>query len=226
MKADEATAAAIRGAWLEDPRLSAHGLEVTVRSGQVTLAGVVPTFARKRAALMIASRVAGVGGVIDRIDVAPPGLLTDDEVAEGVRRQLEAHDQVGKAAITVSVSNGVVTLRGNVASPLQHVLAEDVAIAAAGVRGIQNLLFVNPDAQREDIARARDLETALRLADGLSEVAIRAAVAGGVAVLSGAVFHAWQKHLAESVAQRMRFLGVRNDIEVRGTGAASPLAGD
>lgn len=223
MTRDESILQSIREALLQDGRLSSHPIDVFVDAGRVTLRGAVQTFSRKRAALAIAGAIEGVVGITDEIDVTPPGMLSDQAVAENVRRALEARDDASKPAITVEVVNGVVTLRGTVAGQLQHLLTEDAVIAAAGVRGIHNLLFVSPDEQAEDIGRARDLQTVIGLTDGLRDAAVRVAVAGGAAVLSGGVSHVWQKQLAESLAQRMRFRAVRNEIEVLGTGAASPL---
>ena len=226
MTPDDLLLRSIKQSMLEDGRLSSQPIEVIVDGGQVTLQGAVQAFNRKRAALEIATAIEGVMGVTDRLEVTPPGSLTDCEVAENVRRSLEAGDDVSKEAITVEVSNGVVTLRGNVSTQLQHVLAEDIAIAAAGVRGVYNLLFVNPEEQVEDVGRARDLQTAIGLTEGLQDAAVRAAVAGGVAVVSGSASHMWQRQLAESVAKRMRFLAIRNDIGVYGATDASRLSSE
>lgn len=223
MKADAQLSERLKQAMLMDGRLSSQPIDVNAVGGVVTLSGAVQSFGRKRAALEIAGAIEGVRAVCDEIEVVPAHPHSDQELAEQVRRALEACGGVVKAAITVEIASGVVTLRGNVAAAHERLIAEDVAIAVPGIRHSYNLLFVNDREQLEDASRARDLEMAIGLTGGLRDAAIRAAVANGAAVLSGAVSHPWQRRLAESVAGQFRFVSVRNEIVIQGTGAASPL---
>ena len=80
----------------------------------------------------------GVRAVSKRLVVEPLENLTDHEVANYVRTSLDAHSEVIKEAITVSVSGGVATLEGNVRDAWQYALAEDIARAARGSRRTQS----------------------------------------------------------------------------------------
>ena len=96
----------------------------------VCLTGTVQFYGRAVAAYEIAASMPGVREVSKRLVVKPPGDLPDDEVANYVRAALDAHAEVIKEAITVSVSGGVATLEGSVRDTWQQALAEDIARSA------------------------------------------------------------------------------------------------
>ena len=214
MTHDEALVELIRSAVLKDGRLSSQPLDISVRDGRVWLKGSVQSFSRKRTADEIVGDCDGVLEVFNQLEVVSPGPTSDAQIAEAVRAALEAHPDITKEAITVSVDQGIVTLRGNTTSESGRLLAEDVAIAATGVRGIHNLLFSNSTERTDDVAFAREILTAIHLTHGLSDVQVRVAVAGNTVVLSGRVGASWQKRRAGSIAMRFRLNHLRNEILV------------
>ena len=138
----------------------------------------------------------------------------DDEVANYVRAALDAHSEVMKAAITVSVSGGVVTLEGSVCDTWQHAVAEDVARSARGVRDVRNRLVVDLLEQIKDEEVSYEIQSAIHHICGLSGAGIKVAVSDRAVVLSGTVTTLPAKERAERLARNYGALNVRNDIEV------------
>lgn len=67
---------------------------------------------------------------------------SDDRIREEVSDRLADHDRIDASEITVTVSDGEVTLDGTVGSRPERRLAEDVADACSGVSHVQNNLRV------------------------------------------------------------------------------------
>jgi osmotically-inducible protein OsmY len=132
----------IEDAMLMDPRVSAHAIEVSVSAGVVTLEGTVQAEERKEVALAIAAAHPSCQGVVDRVRVVAPGELPDDEVAHNARAALDTLVDSVRQAAKLFVSGGVVTLRGTVPTEWERAVAEDVVLAAPGVRQVANNLSV------------------------------------------------------------------------------------
>lgn len=94
-------------------------LEVSVVDGLVALTGTCPTTAQAGEAERAISRLSGVRGVLNRIQVTPPSPTPGDvrsTISEALRRRA-AHQA---AHIDVIVDGDRVTLRGTVSSPLER----------------------------------------------------------------------------------------------------------
>ena len=163
----------VRKAMVYDKRLSAQLIDVTVKDAIVYLTGTVQYYGRAVAAYEVAASVPGVREVSKRLVVEPPGDFRDDAVANHVRAALDAHSEVMKAAITVSVSGGVATLEGSVRDTWQYAVAEDVARSARGVRDVRNWLAVDIGQQIDDEETAYDILFAIQHFCGRSGVASR-----------------------------------------------------
>jgi osmotically-inducible protein OsmY len=213
---DEELVGRIRNALLLNEVLSEHPIEVSVANGIATLEGTVQTYRRKLAAQEVAASFDGCRGVVNELKVEPSALSPDDEVANHVRAALDAHADITKEVVTVSVTGGVATLNGRVGSNWERTLAEDVALSARGVRSVQNLLTVDLPGEIEDQALSHNIREALKWARGLRDSEIQVAVTGDMAVLSGEVEQLWQKETAATVARRFRICKFRNDIVVTG----------
>lgn len=216
MPSDELLHRRIQKAMVEDHRLSGHAVEVEVRNGVVRLNGRVQSHRRKLAVHELVASLEGCRDVINEITVEPSGVLPDEKVAENVRAALDAHADITREVITVAVHGGKVTLQGNVASPWERQVAEDVALAARGVRSVNNMIMIDPDQELEDEVLSRSIAEALGYTRALRDAAIEVAVNADQAVLSGEVEHFWQKQTAEDVARRFRVRTVRNEIRVTG----------
>jgi osmotically-inducible protein OsmY len=127
-----------------DPRVEETEVGVEVDSGIVTLTGTVSSWAKRMAAQDAAHRVAGVLDVANDVKVKLPGDLvrTDTEIAQAVRRALEWDALVPHERIRSTVSNGWVTLEGNVDSWTEREDAERAVQNLVGVRGVSDTLTV------------------------------------------------------------------------------------
>jgi hyperosmotically inducible periplasmic protein len=156
---------AIVGCWNASPKspdvsdtirksLDQAGLkDVTVSQdrdqGIVTLGGQVVNDSNKAQAESLAKSLAGGQVVADQIAVVPAGAgketkAVNSDLDEGIEKNLDAaliqnklHDNV-----SYDVKNGVVTLKGNVASDIQRTGAEAVAVAVPNVHQVVNTLQV------------------------------------------------------------------------------------
>ena len=99
-----------------DSRIRQADVGVEVDDGVVTLTGTVDSWAKKLAAREAAYRVAGVRDVADDVRVKLSGSLerTDTEIAQDVRYGLEWNPFVPEKDIRSTVSDGRVTLEGQV----------------------------------------------------------------------------------------------------------------
>jgi osmotically-inducible protein OsmY len=199
----------------QDERLSAHPIDVLVVDGVATLTGSVQSYRRKLVALEIAESIQGCRGVTDKLVVTPPGQLSDEEIADAVRAILDAHADITKEVITVTVRDSVATLRGNVCTHWEVVLAEDLALSSRGVREVHNHLAVEPSLETEDEQLSRSIERALLHTSGMQDTEVRVAVTGITATLSGQVKELWQKKRAEQVARRFPVVVINNDISLK-----------
>lgn len=179
-----------------DSRIAWAQIGVEVQEGLVTLSGAVNTYAKKIAAQQAAHRVAGVLDLANEIEVKPAGTYahTDREIAMAVRHTLEWDALVPDERIQSTVSDGWVTLEGDVNVWREREDAEKSVLRLAGVVGVINKITVlpsdiDPEELREEIEEA--LETrADREADRL-----RIEVKNGSVELWGRV-HSWREKRA------------------------------
>ena len=200
-----------------DARVSQHRIDVSVSGGVVTLRGTVQSHRRKLAAGEIASSFEGCCGVVNEIHVRPPEPVSDTEIAGHVRAMLDAHADITKAAITVTVRDGEVTLAGHVGSQAERALTVDLVMSVRGVRTLSDEMVVDLQLQIGDQALSRQIELELTRTRGLRGANLKVAVNGDAAVLSGRVAELWQKETAGVVALRFPLRVVRNDLVVIGT---------
>jgi osmotically-inducible protein OsmY len=179
-----------------DSRIAWAQIGVEVHDGLVTLSGVVSTYAKKATAQQAAHRVAGVLDVANEIEVKPTGTFarTDQEIARAVRHTLEWDALVPDDRIRSTVSDGWVTLEGDVDVWREREDAEKSVLRLAGVVGVIDKITIvprdiDPEELREEIEEA--LETrADREADRL-----RIEIKNGAVELWGRV-HSWQEKRA------------------------------
>ena len=115
-------------------------IDAAVERGIVTLVGTVPSYAMKLGAQEAVRSVEGVHDVVDEIDVGPRGerSVVDEELV-GILTQVLVWDSlVPDQDLSVSVSDGWVTLRGSVTAASQRTEAERSVAHIAGVRGVTN----------------------------------------------------------------------------------------
>src|SRR4051794_14369662 len=129
-----------------EPSVDAAHIGVSVKDGVVTLTGHVSSYAEKYAAERAAKRVHGVRAVANEMDVKLPGSSkrTDEDIAAAAVNALEQNVSVPADKIKVTVSNGWVTLEGEVEWQYQRYAAESAVRYLTGVTGVSNYVTVKP----------------------------------------------------------------------------------
>jgi osmotically-inducible protein OsmY len=173
-----------------EPSLDAAEIGVSVDNGVVTLRGNVKTYAEKNAAERAALKVYGVKAVANDLAVrlADGHVKNDTEIAQAVLVGLRWNTTVPDERITVSVSNGWVTLGGNVDWEYQRTAAANAILYLQGVRGVTNTMTVTPHVTAVDV-KAK-IEAAMKRSAELDARRINVAVANNRVTLTGNV-HSW-----------------------------------
>jgi len=136
---------AVKDALVLDPRISdPEQVAVSSDGGMVTLRGTVGSFSQRRAATDDAGEIDGVYDVYDELDVR---LLNesrrDDADIRGIALQILMWDfEVPAELIDVKVSDGWVTLTGDVSYQFESNAAFDDVAALLGVVGVTNKIRV------------------------------------------------------------------------------------
>jgi osmotically-inducible protein OsmY len=179
-----------------DSRIGWSQIGVEVMEGVVTFTGVVSSYAQKLAAQEAAHRISGVLDIANEVEVRPDGVFirSDAEIALAVRHVLEWDALVPDERIKSTISDGWVTLEGDVDFWHQREDAERTVLRLEGVIGVTNEITVAP--KKVDPKELREeIEYALeRRADREAE-RLRIEVNDGVVDLFGRV-HSWEEKRA------------------------------
>jgi osmotically-inducible protein OsmY len=135
----------VRTELASDPRLPYSG-EIAVESfgDTVTLRGTVGSFAQRRAAVADARRARGVVDVYDELDVRilDRDRREDAEIRGAALQRLSWDSEVPGDYLDVRVTDGWVTLKGDVDFQFQSDLAFDDVSRLHGVTGVTNEIKV------------------------------------------------------------------------------------
>jgi osmotically-inducible protein OsmY len=173
-----------------EPSIDAADIGVSVENGVVTLRGDVKTYAEKAAAERASLAVYGVKAVANDVNVrlGDGQKRTDTEIAQAVVSAFQWNTMVPDEKISVSVSDGWVTLKGRVDWEYQRTAAANAIRALAGVRGVSNTISLEPHVSAMDVKSK--IENALKRSAEVDARRINVAVADGKVILSGNV-HSW-----------------------------------
>jgi osmotically-inducible protein OsmY len=121
-----------------------HATEIAVseQAGTVTLRGSVSSFRQRRAAVDVARRVRGVRHVEDELAVDVRDHWEDDEIRGTALQRLIAEGDVPADRIDVRVSNGWLTLKGEVKHQYESNAAFEAVTDVPGIGGITNEIKV------------------------------------------------------------------------------------
>jgi len=139
--------------------------------------------------------------------------LPDTQIRHAVLRQLEWEPEVSHDQIGVGVTEGVVTLSGQVDTYAEKIAAERTAKRVHGVKAIANDLQVTPVGVRTDTEIAADAVHALEAHVRVPVDRITVTVRDGWVKLEGSVDWMFQKEAAENAVQYLGGVrGIANRI--------------
>jgi len=183
-----------------EPRLLPNEIGVIVKDGIVTLTGWVDSYTKRWAAEDAAHRVRGVKAVANDIEVrlSTANERTDADIAAAAVRALEWDAFVPIDRLDVTVSQGWVTLKGEVEWQYQKQDAERVVRRLTGVKGVTNLIAVKAKPTPAELKKK--IEQALVRTAELDAKNIQVEVEGSKVILKGTVRSWAEKEEAERQA--------------------------
>ncbi|MEZ4651205.1 MAG: BON domain-containing protein [Candidatus Eisenbacteria bacterium] len=211
---DEQIGQAIEREFAFDSGVIGDGIDVRIRAGVVELSGRTDNLLSRDRAELLAETVKGVRSVVNRVEVEPAVLKTDEDLARDVEAALAADPATASYKAFVESWNGSVSLSGTVDSPLEKRLVDRVARGVKGVRNVENHIAVAYGAPRSDSEIREEIVAALRwdplVDDGLVEVRVE----DGDVHLAGTVGSAAERRRARRDAWTSGVHEVEDDLEV------------
>lgn len=136
-----------------DPAVDPTNIQVAVHAGAVTLKGHVQTYAELIAAQRAAARVYGVRAVANDLTVRLLSDQTrdDSDIAQAISNQLAWSARIPKGAVKAVVTEGWVSLEGQVDRIYQSEEAERIVRGLIGVKGVTNRVVVQPLVREKDV---------------------------------------------------------------------------
>lgn len=144
--------------WAElrgDPEADVADIHVEVEDFVATLSGTVPSYVARLAVEQAAERVSGIRSVVNEVAVTLPAgdTSSDDLLGAAVAQALRWDIRVPHHLLAARVLRGWVTLTGSVPRQRERSAAEEVVTYLTGVRGITNLIAIEPSAAPPDFPR-------------------------------------------------------------------------
>ena len=198
-----------------DSTIDARKIGVAVIDGIVHLTGEVRTYTDKWRAERAVERVDGVRGIANDIEVVLAGEHTDADIAKRAANKLDWNFTVPRGAVSVKVDNGWITLKGEVPFDYQRRAAERLVRDIPGVKGVSNLISLQPSAAPTNIKG--EIEKTFRRQAALDAQNIIIDVSGSTVTLRGSVRSWAERRDAERIAWAAPGVTlVKNEIRVAG----------
>lgn len=187
--------------------LSRDSIQVeTSLEGKLILSGHVDSWTQRQEAELLASEVRGVNVIVNLIRVAYKQERSDPAIQRDVIANLERDAYLSDLPISVTVEDGVVTLRGVVGSLYEKERAYGESVVVYNVRDVRNLLDVKTEKdsfvrRHVPLPSDEELEKAIR-AELVQDIRVMdpdelsITVINGNVTLRGTVESFYQKQLA------------------------------
>jgi osmotically-inducible protein OsmY len=185
-----------------EPNLDPTDIAVAVKNGVATLTGFVKSYAQKIAAERAAKRVEGVVAVVNDLEVRLPGAdeRPDPEIARDIVANLKTWLPNSWENVKVIVKNGWVTLEGEVEWNYQREYAERTVRWVRGVKGVSNLIRLQPRVAPDPTQIRQKIEEAFRRSALLDANRITVETNGSQVILKGTVRSWAEREEAERAA--------------------------
>jgi osmotically-inducible protein OsmY len=200
MRTDQAVQEDVEQELQWDPDLDATNIAVSVKDGVVTLAGFVKSLTDKYEAESAAKRVAGVRAVANDLEVRLPAIdeRPDPDIARDAITAIQIQLPISFETIKVVVRDSWVTLEGQTEWQFQKNTAENAVRRVRGVKGVANLIVLEPRAKPADIWQK--IQEALKRNAEIDANRVTVETDGSEVILSGTVRSWLERHEAERVA--------------------------
>ena len=170
-----------------EPSVNHEHIGVSANDGIVTLSGSVSNFIEKHNAETAAQRVAGVKAIVEKIEVNLSGseARNDDDIAKAIINQFDWNTLIPHDKIKVMVSDGWITLEGQVVWDYQRKAAEKLVRELKGVKFVTNKIILKPNIEALDL-KHKIQKTLMRAAEHeMNQIEVD--VQGSQVTLSGVV---------------------------------------
>jgi osmotically-inducible protein OsmY len=225
----------VRATLEKDPRINLHRypIAITAENGDLILSGEVESIAAKKLALVAAAETPGVQRIVDRLKVTPAEKMGDPEIRDHVCKLMLQEPALEHCiirgfvgddvptfrraiaepaeSIVVAVSDGVVTLNGQVPSLTHKRLAGVLAWWVPGTRDVVNGLEEVPSEEDNDDELTDAVRLALEKDPFVDASNILVTTRDWIVRLDGLLPNATAKQMAERDAWYV--LGVKDVID-------------
>ena len=183
-----------------EPSFDAADIGVSVDAGVVTLRGDVGSYAGRSAAERVALRVYGVKAVADDLTVR---LVTgfernDTDIAQAAVTALKWNAFIPQNRVTLTVSNGWLTLNGTLDWQYQKEAAARAVRDLTGVKGVANSITVKPHVQAGEVQAK--IEAAFKRSAEIDARRVSVTATDGKVILNGNVRSWMERQEAERAA--------------------------
>lgn len=197
---DQDMTSAIRNALQAGGGVPAHLVDIKTAKGIVILSGTLSNVLAKEKAVRIAETIKGVRAVVDRIQVSPSQPYSDRAIQDNIYSALKVNLVTKDETINVNVSDGVVTVTGNVPDWQTQYLVEQAIKGVKGVKAIETKLRIQPLPVQGDRDIQEAIQKRLKADVWIDESLIDVQVKDGHVTLSGTVRSAAEKTRVDSCA--------------------------
>jgi osmotically-inducible protein OsmY len=214
-----------KGSYVSQTYLKGDAVKAESKDGVVTLSGTVNDASHKGLAEETAANLPGVTKVDNRLELKAeyPAEQTNEWLAMKVRAALLFHRNVSMVNTQVNVEEGIVTLRGEVASEAEKELTAEYA-NVEGVKEVKNEMTVakapkNTDRTMgekiDDASITAQVKIALLFHRSTSALKTSVATKDGIVTLSGKAANGAEKDLVTKLVRDIHGVNsVVNDMAV------------